>query len=127
MRKLRLPDRTGEMPKLGHQDIKLINDLGMDNIQHQAKEIVSEKLTEAQADPKMPAAGNPVYKGMHACRATSRNELKIAHGIPAEKKLSDTNLESVVNLLSRWIAREYNFYKKESDMKQTNINSFSEE
>jgi hypothetical protein len=62
---------------------------------------------------------------MHACRATSRKELKIAHGIPAEKELSNTNLESVVNLLSRWIAREYNFYKEESEMKQTDIRKYS--
>jgi hypothetical protein len=113
------------MPKLNHTDIQLINDLGMDKIQDQAENIVSQKLTEAQADPKIPAAGNPVYKGMHACRATSRKELKIAHGIPAEKELSNTNLESVVNLLSRWIAREYNFYKEESEMKQTDIRKYS--
>jgi hypothetical protein len=125
MRKLRLPDRTGEMPKLNHTDIQLINDLGMDKIQDQAKKIVSGKLTKPKADPKIPAAGNPVYKGMHACRATSRKELKIAHGIPAEKELSNTNLESVVNLLARWIAREYNFYKEESEMKQTDIRKYS--
>lgn len=125
MRKLRLPDRTGEMPKLNHTDIRLIDDLGMDKIQDQAKKIVSGKLTKPKADPKIPAAGNPVYKGMYACRATSRKELKIAHGIPAEKELSDTNLESVVNLLSRWIAREYNFYKEESEMKQTDIRKYS--
>ena len=124
MRKLRLPDRTGEMPKLNHTDIRLIGDLGMDKIQDQAKKIVSQKLTEAQADPKIPAAGNPVYKGMYACRATSRKELKIAHGIPAEKELSNTNLESVVNLLSRWIAREYNFYREENS-KQKDLEDFS--
>ena len=124
MRKLRLPDRTGEMPKLNHTDIRLIDDLGMDKIQDQAKKIVSGKLTKPKANPKIPAAGNPVYKGMYACRATSRKELKIAHGIPAEKELSNTNLESVVNLLSRWIAREYNFYKEENS-KQKDLGDFS--
>ena len=125
MRKLRLPDRNEEMPKLEHQDINLVKNLGMSKIKNQAESIVSEKLLEANANPKIPVAGNPVYKAMHACRTTCRKDLSMAHGIPSHRKLSDTNLESVVNLLSRWIAREYNFYREESKTKQSSIREYS--
>jgi hypothetical protein len=60
---------------------------------------------------------------MHACRVSSRKELSRAHRIPAGRPLKDREMESVVNLLTRWIVREYNFYLEEEDQ-QKNLNEF---
>ena len=67
---------------------------------------------------------NTYYKAIHACRCSSRKKLSMAHKIPREKKLSKKDINSVVNLLTRWIAREYNFFKKESPTNQKKIEEF---
>lgn len=126
MRKLKLPGRDETKPRLNDQDVALIREIGIQGVKEQAREIVEEKLQEPRQDDRefIPRAGNPVYKAMHACRASSRKELSRAHRIPREKKLSERDIESVVNLLTRWIAREYNFYQDEAPTSQRNIKEF---
>ncbi len=126
MRKLKLPGRSKDMPKLNEADVKLIQDLGIQEMKKQARQIVEEKLEKNREKDtsQTPYAGNPVYKAMHACRASSRRELSHAHRIPREKKLSERDIKSVVNLLTRWIAREYNFYQDEAPTSQKKIKEF---
>ncbi len=126
MRKLKLPGRDKSMPRLNDQDVELIRELGIKEVKNQAREMVIEKLQEPWKEDreKVPKAGNPVYKAMHACRCSSRKKLSMAHKIPKEKVLSEKDIDSVVNLLTRWIAREYNFFKKESPTNQKRIEEF---
>lgn len=126
MRKLKLPGRDKSMPRLNDQDVELIRELGIKEVKNQAREMVIEKLQEPWKEDreKVPKAGNPVYKAMHACRCSSRKKLSMAHKIPKEKVLSQKDIDSVVNLLTRWIAREYNFFKKESPTSQKKIKEF---
>jgi len=114
------------MPRLNDQDIELISEIGIKEVKKQARDIVVEKLQEPWEDEreKVPNAGNPVYKAMHACRCSSRKKLSMAHRIPKEKELSEKDIDSVVNLLTRWIAREYNFFKKEAPTNQKKIKEF---
>ncbi len=125
MRRLELPGRGSDMPRLNHQDIKLIRKIGIPGLKEQTREIVELKLREQPENDgqQTPKAGNPVYKAMHACRASSRRELSKAHRVPAGKELADNQVDSVVNLLMRWIVREYNFYIEEED-RQKNLSQF---
>ncbi|WP_414837309.1 DUF4186 family protein [Candidatus Nanosalina sp. VS9-1] len=126
MRKLKLPGRTKEMPRLNDTDYRLVQEQGIQEIKDQARKIVRNKLEEQPDNDgvQTPKAGNPIYKAMHACRCSSRRELSRAHRIPAGRKLSESEIEAVVNLLTRWIAREYNFFTEEEQM-QKSLGEFS--
>lgn len=126
MRRLELPGRGSDMPRLTDRDIGLIREIGVPGVKEQIREIVELKLREQPENDGMqtPKAGNPVYKAMHACRCSSRKELSRAHRIPAGNEMSDKQVESVVNLLTRWIVREYNFYLEE-EASQKNLREFS--
>lgn len=127
MRKLKLPGRDQTRPRLTEEDIRLIEEQGIPEVKDQARRIVENKLKEQPDNDgqQTPSAGNPVYKAMHACNASSRKELSRAHRIPAGKKLDDRQIEAVVNLLTRWIVREYNFYKEERKEQQKNLGEFA--
>ncbi len=125
MRRLELPGRGEDMPRLEDRDVALIRKEGIPAIKEMIESIVRNKL-EVQPENdgvQTPRAGNPIYKAMHACRCSSRKELSRAHRIPAGKKLSEKEVESAVNLLTRWVVREYNFYLEEEDQ-QKNLKEF---
>jgi hypothetical protein len=124
MRKLKLPGRDKTRPRLDENDIRLIKEQGIDQVKENARRIVGEKLKESEADPKIPTAGNPVYKAMHACNCTSRDQLFMSHRVRPEKELTDSQIESVVNLLIRWVVREHNFYREEEKEKQIKLGDF---
>lgn len=124
MRKLKLPGRDKTRPRLDEQDVKLIRKQGIDQVKESARRIVEEKLKHAEADPKIPTAGNPVYKAMHACNCTSREQILMSHRIRPEKELTETQVESITDLLTRWIVREYNFYQEEEKEKQIKLGDF---
>lgn len=126
MRKLKLPGRDSAKPRLNGNDIKLFEQLGIDGLKQQARQIVEAKLEEQPENDgyQTPSAGNPVYKAMHACNAASRKELSRSHKIPAGPELDESQIDAVVNLLIRWIVREYNFYQEEKKNQQKNLSEF---
>ncbi|MFB6292430.1 MAG: DUF4186 family protein [Candidatus Nanohaloarchaea archaeon] len=126
MRKLKLPGRDVTRPRLAEQDVELIQEVGISGIKEQARDIVEEKLRQKPEKDgrKVPAAGNPVYKAMHACNAASRESLSMSHRIPEDKILNENDIDAVVNLLVRWIVREYNFYVQEENQKQKSLSDF---
>lgn len=126
MRKLKLPGRDIQKPRLNEADIHLFKELGIEKLKRQAEEIVESKLREQPDNDgyQTPSAGNPIYRAMHACNVASRKELSRAHRIPAGRTLTDKQIKAVVNLLIRWIVREYNFYQEERINKQKNLSEF---
>ena len=126
MRKLKLPGRDAQMPRLNEADIHLFEELGIEGLKQQARQIVEAKLKQQPENDgyQTPSAGNPIYKAMHACRAASRKDLSRAHRIPAGKELDEQQIDVVVNLLIRWIVREYNFYQEERKNQQRNLGEF---
>jgi len=126
MRKLKLPGRDRSKPRLNEQDVKLIKEMGIDELKDQAREIVEQKLREQPGNDgkQTPTAGNPIYKAMHACNCASRKEISRAHRIAAGRDLSDRQVDSIVNLLVRWMVREYNFYREENS-RQKNLGEFA--
>lgn len=127
MRRLKLPGRDVSRPRLDENDVKLIQDIGIDGIKEQARRMVEKKLRRNPENDgrQTPLGGNPVYKAMHACNVASRRELSRAHSIPEDKELTDNQVDSVVNLIVRWVAREYNFYMEEQEQQQSNLGQFS--
>lgn len=124
MRKLKLPGREETRPRLSEEDVELITSLGIKEIKEQARGMVERYLKRPQSDKPVPTAGNPIYKAMHACNCSSRKEISRSHKIPANGGLSKRDKESIVNLLTRWIAREYNFFKEEREMQQRELGDF---
>lgn len=126
MRKLKLPGRDSTRPRLDEQDIQLVDKMGVQKLKDHARRAVEQKLkNQPENDGKQtPTAGNPVYKAMHACNASSRKKLSMAHKIPAGKELKDDQIDSIVNLLTRWIVREHNFYLREKRKRQRSLQDF---
>ncbi|MFB6203953.1 MAG: DUF4186 family protein [Candidatus Nanohaloarchaea archaeon] len=129
MRKLELPGRGPDKPTLDEEDIELIREIGIGGVKEQAREIVRDKLSgeSGREGKETPRAGNPVYKAMHACHADSRVKLSRAHRVPAGRDLTESHVEAIVNMLTRWIAREYNFYMEEKEEKQRSLSEFERE
>ena len=127
MRKLQLPGRSPEGPKLDDQDFILIEENGVATVKDMAREIVEAKLREQPDNDgsQTPYAGNPIYKAMHACKCSSRKEISRAHRIPAGRDLRNHEVDIIVNLLTRWIVREYNFFKEEERVQQSNLGKYA--
>ncbi|MFB6145643.1 MAG: DUF4186 family protein [Candidatus Nanohaloarchaea archaeon] len=127
MRKLKLPDRGKDRPRLGEKDIQMIRDLGVSTMKDQARQIVEMKLKEQPENDgfQTPSAGNPVYRAMHACHVDSRKNLSQTHRIPAGRDLKEDEIDAVVNLIVRWIVREYNFFIEEKEEQQRSLSEFS--
>lgn len=126
MRKLQLPGRKKDSARLDEQDIELVREVGIKGLKQQAREIVEQKLREQPDNDgvQTPVAGNPIYKAMHACRCDSRKGLSKAYRIPAGKRLNDKEVDAVVNLLTRWIVREHNFFRQEKQKKQQRLSEY---
>lgn len=126
MRKLQLPGRKKDSARLDEQDIELVRQVGIEGVKQQARQIVEQKLREQpENDGKQtPVAGNPIYKAMHSCRCASRRELSKAHRIPAGREMTDKEVDAVVNLLTRWIVREHNFFRQEKQKKQQRLSQY---
>jgi hypothetical protein len=121
VRKLQLPGRDVSRSRLDQNDVELIREVGISQIKEHARQVAEVKLREPRENDGMqtPIAGNPVYKAMHACHTASRDELMRAHGIPDDHELKDREIDAIVNLLIRWIAREYNFYRQEEEQQKS--------
>lgn len=122
-----MPGRSTDGLKLGDQDVQVVREIGVDGVKQQAKRIVEDKLRDQPENDgsQTPRAGNPVYKAMHACGCSSRKELSRTHRIPAGGEMTDKQVEAVVNLLVRWIVREYNFYLEEKRARQKGLGEFA--
>lgn len=125
MRKLKLPGRDASRPRLGDQDIKIVKEIGIPKLEEYAREIVENKLRDpVDSRKKVPTAGNPIYKAMHACNVASRVDLSRSHRMRAGKELGERQMDSIANMLTRWIVREYNFYHEEKKEQQHNLSDF---
>ncbi len=115
MRKLKLPGRDKTRPRLDRRDIDLIKKKGIERVKEDSRKIIETKLREKPENDgtQTPRAGNPIYKAMHATNINSREKLFMAHRIPEEKTLTDSQIDSLQSLVMRWIVREYNFYQEE--------------
>ena len=95
--------------------ISYIDEKGLDNIKKHAYDFVTTRLAPKypKNDGKQtPMKGHPVFIAMHACACCCRNCLYKWHHIDINKELSDDEVNYIVNLIMKWISKEYNNNQK---------------
>lgn len=74
-----------------------------------AREIVVKRLAAAQPmndGRQTPYRGHPVFVAQHATGTCCRSCLRKNHDIEKDAALADAQIEYVVEVICRWIARE---------------------
>lgn len=96
---------------LKEKDIKYINEKGYEKIKEHAYDFINKRLASAcipNDGKQTPMKGHPVFIAQHACACCCRGCLEKWHHIPKEKKLSDSEINFIVNLIIKWISKEVN-------------------
>lgn len=91
--------------------IDYVNDKGMDKIKSHAYDFINKRLKPFPTlnDGKQtPMKGHPVFIAQHACACCCRTCLEKWHHIPKNRKLSDKEIDNIVNLIIYWINNEIN-------------------
>ena len=86
-----------------------VNNKGIDVIKEHAYKFVMERLAsdEIKNDGKQtPMRGHPVFIAQHACACCCRGCLEKWHHIPNGRKLTEDEVEYIVDLLMKWIMKE---------------------
>lgn len=95
--------------------IDYINDKGLDKIKEHAYDFINTRLKpkDIPNDGKQtPMKGHPVFIAQHACACCCRGCLYKWHHIEKDKELSNDEVDYIVNLLMKWIIKEYNNNQK---------------
>ena len=95
--------------------IDYINDKGLDKIKEHAYDFINTRLKpkDIPNDGKQtPMKGHPVFIAQHACACCCRGCLYKWHHIEKDKELSNEEVDYIVNLLMKWIIKEYNNNQK---------------
>ena len=96
--------------KLKDQDRAYIADKGMETIRRHAQDLVAKRLAPeviTNDGKQTPMKGHPVFIAQHATGTCCRGCLEKWHGIKAGRELSEPEQEYVVNVLMKWIERQY--------------------
>lgn len=90
--------------------IKYIEKNGLDVIKKHAYDFINQRLKiKPKNDGKQtPMKGHPVFVAQHACACCCRSCLYKWHHIDENKILTESEIEYIVNLLMKWIEKEYN-------------------
>lgn len=95
--------------------IDYINDKGLDKIKEHAYDFINTRLKpkDIPNDGKQtPLKGHPVFIAQHACACCCRSCLYKWYNIEKDKELSSDEVDYIVNLLMKWIIKEYNNNQK---------------
>lgn len=95
--------------------IDYINDKGLDKIKEHAYDFINTRLKpkDIPNDGKQtPMKGHPVFIAQHACACCCRGCLYKWHHIEKNRELSSDEVDYIVNLLMKWIIKEYNNNQK---------------
>ena len=95
--------------------IDYINDKGLDKIKEHAYDFINTRLKpkDIPNDGKQtPMKGHPVFIAQHACACCCRGCLYKWHHIEKDRELSNEEVDYIVNLLMKWIIKEYNNNQK---------------
>ena len=97
--------------KLTQKDWNYIHQKGLDTIQEHAKDFVQKRLSKADIKNdgrQTPMKGHPVFIAQHATGCCCRGCLFKIHNIEKEKKLTDSEIKYIVNVIMFWIKRQIN-------------------
>ena len=90
--------------------ISYIDKIGIDKVREHAYDFINNRLAPEiilNDGKQTPMKGHPVFIAQHACACCCRNCLEKWHHIPKGRKLSDNEINYIVDLLMEWINREY--------------------
>ena len=95
---------------LKQKDIDYIRVKGLKTIESHTKDFVITRL--APAHPKndgkqTPFKGHPSFIAQHACACCCRSCLEKWHHIPKGRKLTENEINYIVNLLIEWMKKEH--------------------
>ena len=95
---------------LKEKDVKYIDDKGMDVIREHTYDFVSKRLAPAvipNDGKQTPMRGHPTFIAQHATATCCRGCLSKWHRISIGKELSDRDKEYIVDVIMKWIEKEY--------------------
>lgn len=95
---------------LKQKEIEYINKKGLEEIKHQAYEIITKRLKPEiiENDGKQtPMKNHPVFIAQHATATCCRNCLEKWHHIKKNKELTDHEIDFITELIMEWIRRNY--------------------
>ncbi|MEM4271744.1 MAG: DUF4186 domain-containing protein [Candidatus Pacearchaeota archaeon] len=90
---------------LKDKEIKIVKEKGFDVIKRHAIEILNERIRKKpQNDGRQtPWKNHPVFVAQHATATCCRKCIEKWHKIPAEKELTDKEIDYFSNLIIEWI------------------------
>ena len=95
--------------RLAGKEAEYLRDKGLDVILQHARDFVTRRLADANPanDGKQtPMQNHPVFIAQHATGTCCRGCLAKWHGIPKGRKLTQEQVDYIVEVLRRWLARQ---------------------
>ena len=95
--------------RLRANDIKYIEDKGLDKIKSHAEDFIRDRVAPAEPanDGKQtPMRGHPVFIAQHATATCCRGCIEKWHKFPQHKELTKTEQEYLVSVIMEWIKRQ---------------------
>ena len=102
---------------LKKKDIEYINSKGIEVIKSHAYDFINQRLRPEvilNDGKQTPMRGHPVFIAQHATATCCRGCLYKWHKIKQNKQLSEQEVEYVVNIIMKWIEKQYNKESEES-------------
>lgn len=87
-----------------------IDQKGLEIIKKHAYDFINNRLkpeTILNDGKQTPMKGHPVFIAQHACACCCRGCLEKWHNIEKNKELTEEEVDYIVNLLMKWIEKEY--------------------
>ena len=100
---------------LKEKEINYINEKGLDVIRLHARDFISKRLAPLNIpnDGKQtPMKGHPVFIAQHATATCCRGCLEKWYHVNKNKILSDNEVDYIVNIIMKWIYKQYKDYKE---------------
>ena len=100
---------------LKEKDINYINSKGIDTIKSHAYDFINSRLAPSiikNDGHQTPMKGHPVFIAQHATATCCRGCLYKWHHIEKNKSLNDDEINYIVNIIMKWIDKEYKNYCK---------------
>ena len=92
--------------RLGFAEVEYLERKGLETVLSHGRDFVRERLAPARPgnDGKQtPWRGHPVFTAQHATATCCRKCLSKWHGIPKGRKLSESEVDYVLDLIGRWL------------------------
>jgi hypothetical protein len=102
--------------KLKKKDIQYIDEKGMETIRKHAYDFINKRLKPKiilNDGRQTPMKGHPVFISQHATGTCCRNCLFKWHKISKDHELTDIEVNYIVNVIMKYIEREYERYQHE--------------